>query len=723
MPDQSGKAAMRSDALDALFRPRSIAVIGASRRKGSIGFEITRNIINYEFPGAVYPVNPNADTVHSIRCHKSVLAIQDEVDLAIIVVPSRLVLRTIEECGIKGVKAVIVITAGFKEVGGDGIALESQVLDAVKRHGMRMMGPNCMGIINTHPEHHVNATFARQEPLGGRVGFMSQSGALGVVLLDYAKKMNLGFSMFASVGNKADVSGNDLVRYWENDPDTDVILLYLENFGNPRNFIPIARRVTRKKPIVVVKSGRTMQGASAASSHTGALAGTMEAGAQALLEQNGILRANTVRQLFDMAKALATKRFPEGKRIGIVTNAGGPGVLLTDAVVQLGMEVPRFAHETVERLKQHLPVEATKGNPVDVIGSGDAESYSQALQAVADDPNVDALIVVFVPPVMVNVREVINAILTEGRKIVKPMVTCVMGGTGDEDILAELDRAGIPNYEFPDAAAVAMASLVRYGDLRRQPVGKVERFGVDRAAAEDIIETARRRGGGWLHEEEVNRLLVAYGIPLVRSVRAATSDEAVKVAQDLGYPVVVKVDSPDVVHKTDVGGVMVDVRNDEEIRQGFARVTGAVREAVPAARIEGVIVQQLLKKGREVIFGMNMDPAFGPLMMFGLGGIFAETMRDVTFRIAPLSDHDAEQMLENVHGVSWLRGTRGEGPVDMAKLREILQRLSQLVMDFHEIQTFDINPFMACPEGMVSAAVDARLRIGIEPPIRPSIVP
>lgn len=707
----------RSVALDSVFRPRSIAVIGASRRKGSIGFEITRNLINFEFPGAVYPVNPNADTVHSIKCHKSVLAIQDDVDMAFIVVPSKLVLRAIEECGLKGVEAVVVITAGFREVGGAGAALESNVLEAVRRHGMRMLGPNCMGIINTHEDHRVNGTFARQEPLAGRVGFMSQSGALGVVLLDYAKRMNLGFSMFASVGNKADISGNDLVEYWENDPDTDVILLYLENFGNPRNFIPIARRVTRKKPIVVVKSGRTMQGASAASSHTGALAGSMEAGVQALLEQNGILRANTVRQLFDMAKALATQRFPEGNRLGIITNAGGPGVLLTDAVVRLGMEVPRFDDRTVEKLEQNLPLEASKENPVDVIGSGNAESYRQSLRAVADDPNVDALIVVFVPPVMVNVREVISAILEEGRKIKKPMVSCVMGGTGDEEVLAELDRAGIPNYEFPDAAAVAMAGMVRYAQLRKNPRGKVVKFDVDREAADDVMSKARERGGGWLEDDEVHTLLQAYGIPFVPAVRASGADEAASVAARMGYPVVLKVDSPDVIHKTDVGGVVVDVRNEEEIRQGYEGIVESVKAAVPDASIEGVLVQKLLKNGREVIFGMNMDPSFGPLVMFGLGGIFAETMRDVTFRIAPLSDHDAEQMIENLRGVSWLRGTRGEGPVNFARLKEVLQRLSQLVMDFHDIETFDINPFMACPEGENSAAVDARLRIEELPPV------
>ncbi len=701
----------RSTTLDALFRPRSIAVIGASRRKGAIGFEIMRNLINYEFPGAVYPVNPNAQTVHSIRCHASVLAIQDEVDLAFIVVPRPLVRKAVEECGIKGVKAIVVITAGFKETGGEGESEEAAILQAVRKHGMRMLGPNCMGLINTHPERQLNGTFARQVPLMGRVGFMSQSGALGVVLLDYASRMNLGFSMFASVGNKADVSGNDLVEYWENDPDTDVICLYLEDFGNPRKFIPLARRVTRRKPIVAVKSGRTLQGALAASSHTGALAGTMEAGTQALLEQNGILRVNTVRQIFDVAKALVAGRYPRGDRIGIVTNAGGPGVLITDAMVHLGMKVPPFTAETQNKLRAHLPLEAAVGNPVDIIGSGDAESYRQALDAVGSDPNVDALMVVFVPPVMVSVSEVSRAILEARRRLEIPMLACIMGGTGDEEILAELDHCGIPNYEFPDSAAVAMSSLVRYAQMRARPAGVVRTFDVDAEAASGAIASARARGGGWLAAREVRALFEAYGIPFVESGRAADRDEAVKVASRLGYPVVLKVDSLDVLHKTDVGGVQVDVRSDEEVARGFDRMIEAVREAQPDARVDGVIVQPMLRRGREVILGMTLDPAFGPLIMFGLGGIFAEVLRDAAFRIAPLTDLDARQMLEGLRGEAYLRGVRGEGPVDFEGLSEILLRLSQLVMDFHEIEEFDINPFLACPEGQVSAAVDARVRI------------
>jgi len=707
----SGKPRPGKSDLDAIFRPRSIAVIGASRRKGQIGFEITRNLINFEFQGAVYPVNPSAETIHSIKCHKSVLAIQDEIDLAFIVVPRSQVLRCVEECGLKGVKAVVVITAGYREVGEEGAAEEARVLEAVRRHGMRMLGPNCMGLINTHPDHRVNGTFARQEPLGGRVGFMSQSGALGVVLLDYAARMNLGFSMFASVGNKADVSGNDLVEYWESDPDTDVICLYIENFGNPRKFIPLARRVTRKKPIVVVKSGRTVQGARAAGSHTGALAGTLEAGVQALLDQNGILRVSTVRQIFDVAKGLVAGRFPRGDRIAVVTNAGGPGVLLTDAVVRMGMRVLPFSSKTQEKLRRTLPMEASVGNPVDIIGSGNAASYRAALGALAEDPDIDAIIVVFVPPVMANVRDVIQAILEARRSIDIPMLSCVMGGSGDEDILAELDASGIPNFEFPDAAAVAMANLVKYAQFRSRPQGTVTSFDVDAALVKDVLAAASSRGSQWLSSEEARAVLEAYGVPFVRSTRAGTAGEAVGAAAELGYPVVLKVDSPDVLHKTEAGGVLVDLRTEEEVRSGFDAILSAVSNAVPGARIDGVVVQNLLRHGREVIFGMTLDPSFGPLVMFGLGGIFAEVLGDTTFRIAPLTDLDAEDMVKGLRGEAYLRGVRGDGPVDFAVLREVLQRMSQLVMDFDEIEELDINPFMAGGEGETCAAVDARVRI------------
>ena len=704
----------RRDFLDGLFRPRSIAVVGASRRKGHIAREILRNLVTYEFPGAVYPVNPNADTVQSIKCYPSVLAIQDDIDLAFIVVPRKLVARVVEECGIKGVRGIVVITAGFKEIGKSGVEEERRLLQSVRRHGMRMVGPNCMGIINTHPSWKMNGTFAGKEPDRGRVGFMSQSGAIGAVLLSYAAKVGLGFSMFVSVGNKADVSANDLLEYWETDPDTDVILLYMESFGNPRKFVPIARRITKEKPIVAVKSGRTVQGARAASSHTGAMADN-ETVADALFEQTGVLRVTSVRSQFDVAKALAAGYLPKGDRIGIITNAGGPGILLTDAIVQQGLRLAEFEKKTVEALRGSLPEEASLVNPVDIIASAGAKSYSFALDKVAQDANVDAMIVVFVPPLMIDLDEVIRSILEIRRRTDKPILSCIMGTIEGAEGTIDLDRHRVPNYSFPDSAAHSMAMLVKYAAWKRKPAGKLPAFDVHRKKAEKIILQAAASGGGWLAPADVREVLTAYGIDVVPSAVARGVPEAVRLARKFGYPVVMKVVSPDVIHKTDVGGVVVDVRNDAEVKKAFEDIRRSLKASAAGARLEGVEVQPLVREGREIIMGMQFDPRSGPLLMFGLGGIFAETMKDAAFRICPITDLEAREMLESLRGIRILRGARGEKPVDTGKLEEMLLRLSQLVTEFHQIETFDINPVLAREKGKPTVAVDARMKIAPAP--------
>lgn len=706
----SRRAPKRNTTLDPVFRPRSIAVVGASRRKGHIGWEIMKNLIAYGFQGAVYPVNPNAETVHSIKCYKSILAIQDDVDLAFIVIPRKHVLRVVEECGIKGVKGIVVITAGYREIGEEGKREEEQLLQVVRKHGMRMVGPNCMGVINTHPSFRVNGTFAGHEPLRGRVGFMSQSGAVGAVLLSYASKVGLGFSMFVSVGNKADVSGNDLLEYWETDPDTDVILLYIESFGNPRKFFPIARRISKKKPIIAVKSGRTLQGAVAASSHTGALADS-EAVTGALFEQTGVLRVDSVRSLFDVAKALTAGYLPEGDRIGIVTNAGGPGILLTDAVIQLGMRLADFAPQTIQKLKRHLPQEASFKNPVDIIGSSNIKTYHRAIEIVSADANVDALIVVFVPPLMFEVEDVIKAITDIRKKTQKPMLSCIMGTIEGAEGTIVLDRHKIPNYSFPDSAAYAMSMLYKYATWKRRPEGNYINFKVNRRKARAVIDAAVRTRKQWLDYESVRQLLSAYGIQMVQSYRASSEEEAVAMADKVGYPVVLKVVSPDVIHKTEVGGVIVDVRNEKEVVEGFRKIRRSVMERVGGVKFEGVSIQPMVRDGKELIIGMQITPKSGPLLMFGLGGIFAEAIRDVTFRICPITDLDADEMIESVKGIEILKGMRGEKAVDINKLKEILLRISQLVCDFHDIETFDINPLLARPEGERSVAVDARVKI------------
>jgi acetyl coenzyme A synthetase (ADP forming)-like protein len=705
-----GKKSGRKDFLDGLFRPRSIAVIGASRRKGHIGREILRNLVDFEFPGAVYPVNPHAETVQSIRCFPSILAIQDDVDLAFVVVPRKHVTRTVEECGIKGVKGIVVITAGYREIGEAGEREEKHLLRIVRKHGMRMVGPNCMGIINTHHLFRMNGTFAGKEPLRGRVGFMSQSGAVGAVMLNYASKVGLGFSMFVSVGNKADVSANDLLEYWETDPDTAVILLYMESFGNPRKFVPIARRISKAKPIVAVKSGRTVQGARAAGSHTGALADSVMV-TDALFEQTGVLRVSSVRSLFDAAKALAAGYLPEGDRIGIVTNAGGPGILLTDAVVQSGLRLAQFEKATIEALRASLPEEASLVNPVDVIASAGARSYRFALDKVAADPNVDAMIVVFVPPLMIDVDEVIRAILDVRKRTDKPILSCIMGTIEGAEGTIDLDRHRVPNYSFPDSAAHAMALLVKYANWKSRPEGRLPDFKVGRKRVEAVIGEAVKKGGGWLGSAGVREILTAYGVDMVPSLLAGDAAGAVGIAGRIGYPVVMKVSSPDIVHKTEVGGVVVDVRNDDEVRSGFEKIRSSLLRSSKGARFDGVEVQPWVKDGKEIIVGMQLDPRAGPVLMFGLGGIFAEAIKDVVFRICPITDLEAREMVESVRGAAILKGVRGEKPVDMKKLEEILLRLSRLVCDFHQIETFDVNPILAREPGKPTVAVDARIKV------------
>jgi len=700
----------RRDFLDGLFRPKTIAVIGASRRKGQIGREILKNLVDYGFPGAVYPINPNAETVQSIKCHPSVLAVQDNIDLAFIVVPRKNVLKVVEECGIKGVRGLVVITAGYKEIGEIGARDEAELLRVVRKYGMRMIGPNCMGLINTHPSYRMNGTFAGSEPLRGKVGFMSQSGAIGAVMLNYAARVGLGFSMFVSVGNKADVSANDLLEYWETDPDTSVILLYMESFGNPRKFVPIARRISKVKPIVAVKAGRTVQGAKAASSHTGAMASN-ESITDALFEQTGVLKVSSVRSLFDVAKALSAGYLPNGDAIGIVTNAGGPGILLVDAIIQSGLRLAQFETKTVHTLKKHLPEEASILNPVDVIASAGAQSYKFALEAVAADRNVDAMIVVFVPPLMIEIDEVIKAILDIRKKTRKPILSCIMGTIEGAEGTLNLDKHGVPNYSFPDNVAHAMAMLVKYANWKRRPEGKIRSFNVAKKKAETIIKRYLDRGGGWLNSIDARELLRAYGVETVRTEIAVNAKEAIKISNRIGYPVVMKVSSPDVIHKTEVGGVVIDVRNDEEVKESFERIYKSLLSAKIDARFSGVEIQPWVKGGKEVIIGMQLDPKAGPVLMFGLGGIFAETIKDVVFRICPITDLEAHEMIESLKGVSILKGVRGEKPVDMKKLEEILLRLSQLVTDFHQIETFDLNPVIAREYGKPTQVVDVRIKL------------
>ncbi len=695
-----------SGALDAILKPRSVAVIGASRSPNTIGHQVLANIVRYGFTGTVYPVNPNATAIHSIRAFPTVAAIPDAVDLAVIVVPHDRVPAVAEECGAAGVKGLVVISAGFKEVGGAGIAAERALLAITQRYGMRMVGPNCMGVLNGDPAVSLNATFAPTMPPFGRAAFVSQSGALGVSVLDYAKEYGIGFAQFVSVGNKADVSGNDLLAQWEHDPAVGVILMYVESFGNPRRFLEIASRITKTKPILAVKSGRSKVGARAASSHTGALAAS-EAAVDALLAQSGVLRAGSMEELFDMAMAFSGPPLPRSRRTAVLTNSGGPGILAADALEAQGLDVVELERQTVTRLQPLFPPEASIRNPLDMVASAKPGDYQVALDALLADGRVDSVVAIFVPPLGIRTEDVAEAIVAvAGKYPAKPVLAVLMGREGLPQGKAELHRAGIPAYIFPESAARALAALRRQREWRARPDLVTKAPAVDRAAAETIVARARREGRSKLTESEVLDLLTAYGIPCVASRFAPSEDDAARAAAAVGYPVALKVVSPALTHKTDVGGVRLDIDSGPELRQACAEMRAAVARAAPQAAVSGFLVQKMMRGGRETIAGLSRDPAFGPLVMFGLGGIYVEALHDVVFRIAPVTALDAYDMVHGLRGGAILDGVRGAAPVDFAALADTLLRVSRLATDWPEIGELDINPLLAFPDRV--CAVDAR---------------
>ncbi len=700
-------------ALDPFFAPDSIAVIGASRRPGTVGYQIVDNLVTHGFQGAVYPVNPKARAVHSFPAWRSVRDIPGPVDLAIVVVPKDLVLEVVEECGAKGVSAVVVISAGFREVGEEGARREAQLMDRIRAHGMRLVGPNCMGVLNTDPDVQMNATFAPTMPPAGPVSFLSQSGALGVTILDYAAEYGIGIRNFISVGNKPDVSGNDLLEHWETDPETRVILMYLETFGNPRRFTRIARRVARKKPIVVVKSGRTVAGARAASSHTGSLAGK-DAAVDALLSQCGVMRADTVEELFDLAMAFGSLPLPRDNRVAIVTNAGGPGIIIADACESEGLEVAQFTPETLTELKGLFPEEASVQNPVDMIATATAESYRAALDVVMKDPGVDAAIAAFVPPLGVRQEDVAHAIVDVAQRHPEtPVLAVLMGREGLPQGRQELRSAGVPAYIFPESAARALMALYTYGRWLERPVQAPRTFPADTDGARALLDRAEAENRSRLFEDEAYELLEAYGIPVVPHRLVQSADEAVAAAKELGFPLVLKVVSPQIVHKTEAGGVRLNLADEGQVRDGYEQLMADVTDYDTDAEIRGVLVAPFRDEGRELILGMSTDPSFGPVIMFGLGGIYVETFQDVAFRLPPVTEQEADELIRSIRSFPLLEGVRGEPGIQMAAVVDAIQRLSQLVQDHPRIREVDVNPFLATPDGAM--ALDARIGLTSDP--------
>jgi acetyltransferase len=701
-----------SENLDVIFKPRSIAIVGTSRKEGTIGRQILHNLVDYGFNGPVYPVNPKAEYVNSIKCYPSVSDIPDQVDLAIIVIPKEFVLGVIDECSEKGVKGVVVISAGFKEIGKKGVKLERELVKKIKGYGMRLIGPNCMGVINTESEFQMDATFGSTLPLKGHVGFMSQSGALGNIILEYAGELKIGFSKFVSMGNKADVSGNDLLLDFEDDENTKIILMYLESFGNPRKFTKIARRVTKKKPIIAVKAGRTLAGAKAASSHTGALAG-LDVAVEALFDQCGVLRASSIEEIFDYALAFSNQPLPKSNRVAIVTNAGGPGIIATDACVSLGLEMSEFEKETFSALNSVLPEEASCQNPVDILGDGGPERYEKSLDIVLRDKNVDSVIAIFVPPLISRTLDVAIAISEVSSKYNKPVLGCFMGREEVLTSIQELEKNNIPAYLFPESAAKSIAGMYKYHKLINRKEGEIRSYDVNKERAKRIIEKGLLDGEGYLPPDKVGGILESYGFEFPKSKLVKNENEAVAFADSVGYPVVLKIVSPDVLHKTDAGGVVLNLNDEKAVRAGFSKMLSDVKRNIPNVNIDGLLVQKMISGGRETILGVKIDQSFGPLIMFGLGGIYVEVLKDVSFRIAPISDLDAHEMIRNIKSYPLLSGFRGEEPVDIEAIEEYIQRLSRLVEDFPEIEEMDINPFMAFEKGKPCNVLDARIKVGM----------
>ena len=696
-----------SESLDCILRPRAIAVIGASRMSDTIGHQIFGNLLRYGFTGAAYPVNPNATSIQSVRAYRDVGSLPERPDLAIVVVPKDRVLGVVEGCGQAGIPGLVVISAGFREVGGVGVDRERQLVDIVRRYGMRMVGPNCMGVLNTDPAVSMNATFAPAMPPYGRAAFVSQSGALGVSVLDHAAEYGIGISQFVSVGNKPDVSGNDLLEQWEHDPAVGVILMYVESFGNPRRFLELASRITRVKPIIAVKSGRSKVGARAASSHTGALAAS-DLAVAALLTQAGVLRAESIEELFDMTMAFTGRALPRSNRTAIVTNSGGPGILAADALETRGLELVELQPTTIAKLKPLFPEEASIRNPLDMIASATPAQYRTALDAVLSDPNVDSAMAVFVPPLGVRQQDVAESIVTAAASHVqKPVLAVLMGSEGLPQGRAELHRAGIPAYVFPESAARGLAALRRHREWTARPMLSTRAVPVDHERAARALWRRGSLAPGKLGEFEALELLAAYGIPVAETVSAADPDEAARVAAAMGFPVVLKAVVPELVHKTDAGGVRVGLTTPVEVATAAAEMMDTVTRALPDAHPAGFLVQRMVTGGRETIVGMSRDPAFGPLLMFGLGGIYVEALKDVVFRVAPIQALEAHDMVRSIRGIALLDGIRGAPRVNFAALTDVLLRVSQLVSDHPEITELDVNPVLAFSNGVL--AVDARV--------------
>ena len=700
----------RGRAVKVFFSPRSVAVIGASRQEGAVGHEIVKNLLKYNYPGKIFPVNPKAEKILGLKCYPSVLDIEEDVDLGVIAVPARIVLKVAEEAGEKGLKGLIVISAGFKEVGLEGARRERELVKICRKYGMRLLGPNCLGLINTSTP--INASFAPQMPKRGGIAFASQSGALCTAILDWAVREGVGFSNLISLGNMADMDETDFMELLAEDPATRVILIYVEGIKDGRKFLEVSPRVSRLKPVVILKSGVSDAGAKAAASHTGSIAGSRVA-YEVAFRKCGVLQVNSIEELFNLGIAFSSQPLPQGRNVSVITNAGGPSIVAADACYKYGLNMAWLSPKTVEKLRSGLPEEASWTNPIDVLGDAPAERYRFALETVLSDEFVDSIIVILTPQAMTQPLETAKHIVTLNAKFPKkPVIAVFMGGEKIENAVKFLKDAGIPVYSSPEDAASTLAGMAKYCEILNQKIEEeFPLLNVDRETVRRIIERAKRERRASLLSIEARQVAKSYGIPVPESELAQNVRQAVEAAKKIGYPVAMKVVSPQILHKTDIGGVKLNLKSDRDVVIAFNEIIRNANLLMPEARILGVEVQKMVPTGREMIIGMNRDVQFGPLIMFGLGGIYVNILKDVSFRLAPVSIQEASEMIAETKAYALLRGIRGEPPADIDAVLDTILRVSQLSMDFEEISEIDINPLFVYERNKGVLALDVKITV------------
>ena len=695
--------------LESFFNPKSVAIVGASHKKGKVGYEILKNMIDAGYEGKVFPVNPKPQPIEGLECFPDLQSIGQTPDLVIVIVPAKIVPAIMQQCADVGAKSVIIITAGFKEIGKDGDALEKQITKIARQADIRIIGPNCLGVVA--PANKLNASFGGALPAIGSIGYLSQSGALLTAILDMANANDIGFSKLVSIGNKADVDELDVIEALAADKDTKVIAGYLESIANGNQFVREAEQISHDKPILLIKSGGTDAGAKAASSHTGSLAGT-EVAYESAFERAGIIRCSSIKQQFDYAQAFAHQPLPAGPRVAVITNAGGPGIMAADAIEQQGLTFAKLTKETIEKLSAKLPPATNVYNPIDVLGDALADRYEFALDAVLDDPNVDIILMLLTPQAMTEPAATAEAIVRiTQEKPTKPVLTCFLGAEKVEEGVRILRRGNIPQIDAAEGAVATAKVMADYARWRSRPKRVVKLFPVNRRKVENIIDRHLRHGTREVAENESKEILEAYGFVTPKGSIATTAEQAASIAGQLGFHVVLKIWSPDILHKSDVDGVQIGLTSAKAVKDAFDLMMYRIPKKLPDANILGVLVQEMCRGGREVILGMKRDPHFGPLMMFGMGGTMVEVLKDVSFYLAPLTGEEAKQMLISTKTYQMLKGVRGEEGVDIDAIAEGLQRLSQLVTEFAQIQELDINPYVVGPEGTTPIAVDARISV------------